>query len=79
MDGEAEGLRDQGIEVATEILSGVHPAVGIREFAEAREVDIVAMATHGRGGVARLILGSVADKVIRGGNVPVLLHRAQGF
>jgi hypothetical protein len=37
----------------------------------------IAMATHGRGGVARLILGSVADKVIRGGKVPVLLHRAQ--
>ncbi len=78
LEREAEELRGQGFEVGIEILSGAHPAEGILEFADARDVDIVAMATHGRGGVARLILGSVADKVIRGGNVPVLLHRAQG-
>jgi nucleotide-binding universal stress UspA family protein len=34
------------------------------------------MATRGRGGVSRLVLGSVADKVIRGGTVPVLFHRS---
>jgi nucleotide-binding universal stress UspA family protein len=79
LEREAAGLRDQGIDVGIEVLSGAHPAEGILEFAEARDVDVVAMATHGRGGVARLILGSVADKVVRGGSVPVLLHRAQGL
>lgn len=39
------------------------------------EADAVAMSTRGRGGVGRLILGSVADKVIRGAPVPVLVHR----
>jgi nucleotide-binding universal stress UspA family protein len=38
--------------------------------------DFVAMETHGRGGMSRLLLGSVADKVVRGSRVPALLHRA---
>lgn len=76
LEEEAAALRDEGHPVATAIVSGVHAPDGILEFAERNAVDLVAMATHGRGGVARLILGSVADKVIRGGNIPVLLHRA---
>lgn len=35
----------------------------------------MALATHGRGGLARLLLGSVADKVIRGASAPVLIYR----
>ncbi len=77
LESEAGLLREEGLSVGVEIATGSHPAEGILEFAEAGGVDLVAMATHGRGGVARLILGSVADKVIRGGTVPVLLHRAQ--
>jgi nucleotide-binding universal stress UspA family protein len=77
LEAEAEALRDEGIDTSVEIRTGVHPADGILDVAAEEEVDLVAMATHGRGGVARLILGSVADKVIRGGSVPVLLHRAR--
>ena len=77
LETEAEALRAEGFEVAIATVSGVHPPDGILEYAKGHEVDLVAMATHGRGGVARLILGSVADKVIRGGNIPVLLHRSQ--
>lgn len=40
------------------------------------EVDLVVMATHGRGGVARLMMGSVADKVVRAAPCPVLTLRA---
>jgi len=76
LEVEASALRNEGHSVATAIASGVHAPDGILDFAERNGVDLVAMATHGRGGVARLILGSVADKVIRGGNIPVLLHRA---
>ena len=76
LDAEAALLRAEGFQVAAEIVGGAHPAEGILQFVERSDVDLVAMATHGRGGVARLILGSVADKVIRGGTVPVLLHRA---
>jgi nucleotide-binding universal stress UspA family protein len=77
LEGEADGLRGEGFSVQASTVSGVHAPDGILEYAERNRVDVVAMATHGRGGVARLILGSVADKVIRGGNIPVLLHRAE--
>lgn len=76
LEEEAAPLRDEGISVEVATRSDIHPAEGILEFAEENQVDVIAMATHGRGGVSRLILGSVADKIIRGGNIPVLLHRA---
>jgi nucleotide-binding universal stress UspA family protein len=38
-------------------------------------VDLIAMATHGRGGLPRLFLGSVADKVLRGCHTPLLVYR----
>jgi nucleotide-binding universal stress UspA family protein len=44
-------------------------------YADAHAIDLIAMETHGRGGLGRIALGSVADKVVRGGSVPVLLHR----
>lgn len=53
-------------EAATEILAG------IREC----QVDLVAMTTHGRSGLGRLLFGSVAEAVLRGSDVPVLLVRA---
>jgi nucleotide-binding universal stress UspA family protein len=37
--------------------------------------DLIALATNGRGGLKRLILGSVADKVLRGADTPVLMYR----
>ena len=37
--------------------------------------DVIALETHGRGGLARLLVGSVADKVLRSASVPVLIHR----
>ncbi len=76
LDAEAQALRERGLAVEVETVAGAHPVEGILQFVAGSDVDLVAMATHGRGGVARLILGSVADKVIRGGSVPVLLHRA---
>ena len=51
---------------ATEILNRLE---------EAPRIDLVVMATHGRGGVARLVMGSVADKVVRAADCPVLTMR----
>jgi nucleotide-binding universal stress UspA family protein len=53
-------------------------AAGIAEEARRGDVDLVAMATHGRGGLRRLILGSVAESVVRSSPVPVLLYRPVG-
>lgn len=49
------------------------PATGILRFARAQGVDLVLMATHGRSGLSRAVLGSVAGRVLRSAPVPVVL------
>jgi hypothetical protein len=61
--------------VQTQVVNEARPAVGIVQFAERTAVDLVALATHGRGGLVRLFLGSVADKVLRSASVPLLICR----
>jgi len=51
------------------------PAWAILEYAVDHDVDLIAMSTHGLGGVRRFMLGSVADKVLRGAPMPVLLTK----
>jgi len=53
------------------------PSQAIADAAAANEVDLIAMATHGRGGLSRLLLGSVAESVVRRAPAPVLLIRGQ--
>ena len=72
----AAGLRERGCRVVTRVTVGGVVANTILEQAE-REAGIVALATHGKEGVARLLLGSVADKVIRGSRSAVLVARPQ--
>jgi nucleotide-binding universal stress UspA family protein len=60
----------------TVVRSGL-PATQITNFAKQKKVDLVVMGTHGRGVLDRLILGSVADKVIRQATCPVLVAREQ--
>lgn len=71
----AANLRTDGLEVTTEVLVGVPPGSGITRFARGEDFDLVAIATHGRGGIPRMVLGSVADKVVRGTHVPALVVR----
>ena len=73
----AQHLRDKSFSVKTEVLVG-SAASTILDYANTNNVDMIALATHGRNGMARLLLGSVADKVIRGATVPVLVQRPQG-
>ncbi len=71
----AANLRRDGLAVTTEVLVGVPPGSGITRYAEGGEFDLLAIATHGRGGIPRMVLGSVADKVVRGSHTPVLIVR----
>ncbi len=57
------------------IIACAHPATAILNEAAGGEYDLIALETHGRRGLPRLFLGSVADKVVRGASVPVLVHR----
>lgn len=72
----AEKLRARGLQVRTEMATG-DPAEEVLHTAEGRSSNLIVMATHGRSGVQRLWLGSVAIKVVRGSTRPVLLVRAK--
>lgn len=70
------GLKDdKSLEVEYVAIPG-HPAEEILHYAEGNDIDIILMATHGRSGIKRWVLGSVADKVLRASKVPVWLARA---
>jgi len=86
-EGVGEALRDQGemalrqlerrieaVPVRTDIVQG-SPAKRVVEFTTEAECDLVVMGTHGRSGVDRLLLGSVAERVVRSSPVPVLTVR----
>jgi nucleotide-binding universal stress UspA family protein len=72
----AERLKGQGFKVQAQVVLGQHPASAILDTAQRLAVDLIALETHGRRGLPRLFLGSVADKVIRGASTPVLVHRS---
>lgn len=62
------------VPVETHVLEGA-PQREIVRYAEEEDCDLVVMGTHGRGGIDRLLLGSVAEKVVRASNVPVMTVR----
>lgn len=67
-------LRSAHINAYLELREG-DPGEEILRTAKENKVDLIAMSTHGRGGVVRMIAGSVAEQVIRGAEVPVLITR----
>lgn len=75
LDALAEPLRARGAHVTTLVVIDANPASAIRGAASGTNADVISMATHGYRGVKRLILGSVADSVLRHATVPLLLVR----
>jgi nucleotide-binding universal stress UspA family protein len=75
LDKIAANLKTEGIDVRTAIREG-DAASAVIDYAAANREDIIVMSTHGRSGIQRWVYGSVADKVLRSANVPVLLIRA---
>ena len=74
----AERIGETGLATrAAAVLSGSAIA-GIEAAARSPGVGMIALATHGRGGLRRLVLGSVADKLVRTGELPVLVTRPRG-
>ena len=67
-------LESDGLAVSWKILHG-DPARSIVEFASQSRDNVIAMATHGRSGLGRWVLGSVTDKVVRTSESPVLVVR----
>ena len=68
--------RTPGLNAAvTHVAVDWPPAVAILADADANGIDLIAMETRGRSNLAKLLLGSVTDKIVRGATVPVLLQR----
>jgi len=72
--GVADEFRREGIDVETKVVKG-RAAAQIVEHAEQENVGLIAMSTHGRSGLARWVMGSGIDKILRACEQPVLLVR----
>jgi nucleotide-binding universal stress UspA family protein len=73
------GLASRGVNeghIVTAVLDG-HPAEELDKYAGDHDIDLIVIGSHGRKGLDRLLIGSVADKVVRGAKVPVLIVRSR--
>lgn len=64
------------VPIETGLIEGT-PSKEIVRYATEQGCDLIVMGTHGRGGIDRLLLGSVAERVVRGSPVPVLTVRVR--
>ena len=74
LHGVAEDLGKFGVKITTKLVHGT-PHEGIVSTAESDRIDLIVMGTHGRTGVSHLLLGSVAERVVRLSKVPVMTIR----
>lgn len=72
----SDGLRNKKVTVMCKVSVSENPADEIIKAEVEVNADLVAMSTHGKSGISRFAVGSVAEKVLRGGTVPVLMVRA---
>jgi len=77
LDRIAKEMTAKGINVSTDVLLW-KPAEAIVGYSKQLGCDLIVMASHGRSGPSRWAHGSVADKVLRGSCIPVLMIRAPG-
>ena len=68
-----KAAREAGVSCATASVSDDHPDEAILRIADERGCDVIVMASHGRRGVAGVLMGSVTQKVLTHGKVPVLV------
>jgi len=66
-----------GVRASTLLRDSSSPAQEIVRVARAKRVDLIVMGTHGRGGLAKVFLGSVAERVVRTATCPVLTVRGR--
>jgi nucleotide-binding universal stress UspA family protein len=78
LDDVAERLSGSGVEARASAVLSASAFDGIQAAAKSPAVGMIALATQGHGGLRRLVLGSVADKLVRTGEVPVLVTRPRG-
>lgn len=73
----AERTKHDSSIIKWEVIEG-EPAESLIDYANKVKADLIIIATHGRSGVSRWVMGSVADRLLRSSCVPVLMIRAPG-
>jgi nucleotide-binding universal stress UspA family protein len=68
-------MQERGLDVETSVVASEHPAEAILQESARLGAAFIAMATHGRHGISRLVMGSVAAGVLPRARVPLLLYR----
>ena len=74
LGGLEEQLKKEDFKVSVHVRYG-HDASEILDHAKREEIDVIAMSTHGRTGLGRWVLGSVAERILRHSPKPILLVR----
>ncbi|RXK46635.1 universal stress protein [Halorientalis pallida] len=72
----AKRAREAGLDARTAVREGF-PAEGLLDYADENEIDLLAMGTHGRTGLNRVLLGSTTERIIRHADAPVLAVNAR--
>ncbi|MHB9097601.1 MAG: universal stress protein [Syntrophales bacterium] len=75
--GVKSRLASEGINVKTETIESNGPSHTITDYAQKNGMDLIVIATHGYTGMKKMMLGSIALKVLHESNVPVLLIRPE--
>ena len=78
LDQVAARVRNEGVEAVKTSSDGTNPAVDIVDRAAADDISMIVLTSHGRSGIGRWLLGSVADKVARSATVPVVIVPCAG-
>ena len=77
LDKIGNRLKHEGAALHAEVIVG-SVTESLANYAEKNDIDLILIATHGHSGITRWVRGSVADKILRSANVPVLMVRAPG-
>ncbi len=69
-------ISSSGVDLRSEVIVGT-VADSLIDLARKEAIDLILMATHGRSGITRWVMGSVADKILHSAKIPVLMIRAR--
>ena len=73
LDPIVESLRKQGVDADRHVMVARSVEEAVRREVESEGCDLIALATHGRGGIQRMLLGSVATTLLQKGTTPLLI------
>ena len=69
-------MKDKGLDAEYETMQG-NPGETIVTYADENDIGLIALCTHGRSGLGRLVFGSVADHILKRAGLPILIIRPQ--